>query len=164
MNRSNSLTAAPRRIAAASIVFALAFAGAAYAASDSAGLRLNNLVTELVKLDNGAHRGRSRHRLHQSRDGWIYFAFDAEAAGNNSVELFLVDAKGETSILRKGAADPAHVEAMRLVTKGEHALHLRGNGVTSVKRLLVRTMPETHFVRYRRRRGFPNWGRSTGNG
>jgi hypothetical protein len=74
------------------------------------------------------------------------------------VELTLINPKGDTVLLHKGAADPARVEAMRLLPKGDYTLRLQAKGVPQIKELIVRTMPETHFVKYPAEPRFPELG------
>ena len=52
-------------------------------------------------------------------------------------------------------------EAMRLLPAGVHVLHVRGAGAKTAGPLIVRAMPETHFVCYPGRPRFPELGNFT---
>ena len=109
------------------------------------GKRLNNLVTELVHRNSVSIAKEKEIVFTNPREGWIYAAFDAALSNGAYVEM--VDATGKV-LVRKDAGTPGRAETMRWFTQGTQRLTLRGQGVTSIKSLVIRTMPETHFVRY----------------
>ena len=111
---------------------------------------LNNLVTELLRVDSMA--GTGPLTLVVPRDGWVYFRVGAATPGKSFVELQDMTSAPETVLLRKDAAGNPSGEAMRWMTAGEHTLLLHTDGPASLDTFVARTMPETHFVRFRRNR------------
>ena len=119
------------------------------------GKRLNNLVTELVHRNSVSIAKEKEIAFTNPREGWIYFAFDVTASKDGFVEM--LDAAGKV-LVHKDANTPGCAETMRWFTQGAQHITLRGQGVSAIKSLVIRTMPETHFVRYPQEPRFPQQG------
>ncbi len=146
------------RFLAASCVLAVSVLGLSFSVFAEGGHRLNNLVVELCHMDSMPVDSTQAITFFNPRDGWIYSAFDAETPSTQFVELINADTPEPVVFLRKDAGTPGRVEAMRLFTKGEHRLRFRGEGVSHVQALTIRTMPETHYVRYPDQPKYPQLG------
>lgn len=139
-------------------VFLGVLLGHGFGAFGEGGHRLNNLVTELVHRDSEPVDANKDLTFSNPRDGWVYIALDASPSAGQYVELVNVDSMDSALVLRKDAGTPGRAETMRLFSKGEHRLRLRGEGVSEVRNLMIRTMPETHYVRYPDKPKFPQLG------
>jgi hypothetical protein len=122
-------------------------------AQEAAPHRLNNLVTEVLRLDSVAVSGDQTHVFRTPRAGWIHLGATLEAKPEGHVT---VECDGMV-VLSLSPEDPEG-ETMRNLPAGEHGITLRGDGVALLPSLSVRTMPETHFVRYPQEPRFPEQG------
>jgi hypothetical protein len=137
------------------LLFALCAAMVPAASRGQAPLRLNNLVTELLRVETVALAPAAALKFHNPRAGWVFISLRAEARDGEKVEL-IHEGKSWIEI------SPQHgpiVETMRLLPQGTHELHVRGAGVITCGPLVVRAMPETHFVRYPQEPRFPEQGK-----
>jgi hypothetical protein len=122
-----------------------------------AGVRLNNLVTELLRAEVVQPARGPAFTFDNPRDGWIYVRLRAEVRGDEKVELL----RNGAVWLAITAQDGPTGETMRLLPKGTHTLLLRGASVETAGPLIVRAMPETHFVRYPQQPRIPQHGNFT---
>lgn len=123
------------------------------AAAQEPPRRLNNLVTELVHREASPLDGETSISFTNPRDGWVHLAVEVPGAdGTLSVEL------AGAPILQLGPASRSG-ETMRNLGAGEHVVTLRSEGIDRLQALSIRTMPETHFVRYPQEPRFPELGR-----
>lgn len=115
----------------------------------AAPVRMNNLVTELVHLEFSPV---ADVPFTNPRNGWVYFSLrPTKGTGTLAAKL------GETAILTANA-ESGTVESMRYLPKGDHLLKLQGAEGSTIQSLTIRTMPETHFVRYPQEPRFPALG------
>ncbi len=120
--------------------------------------RLNNLVTELLALDAATVSNQKELTFHNPRDGWVYFRCAAQGKDAGLVELILkISERGEV-LIRHDSLTQDPKEAMRFLVRGDHTLFVRAPSGPCVVSLRVRTMPETHFVRYPQAPKFPELG------
>ena len=119
------------------------------------GKRLNNLVTELVHRGHFTLKSEKEVPFTNPRSGWVYATFDATIPDGGYVEM--TNAQGQV-LIRKEAGTAGCAETMRWFEQGEQKLILRGQGGASIRSLIIRTMPETHFVRYPQEPRFPQQG------
>ena len=138
------------------LLLLLATLSAAQALADASGKRLNNLVTELLRVESMAEAGPAT--LAVPRNGWVYFRVEAATPGESFVELLDADAAPETVLLRKDSAGNSSGESMRWMTAGEHHLRFHTGGAARLDTLVARTMPETHFVRFPQEPHYPELG------
>lgn len=122
------------------------------------GRRLNNLVTELVHLDSVALEAVAPITFTNPREGWIYLGFDADIPPDGHVDLLNADIEPPAVIIHRDARNAGRADSMRWMTAGEHKLRVSGKGGAAVRSLSVRTMPETHYVRYPDKPRFPQLG------
>ena len=122
------------------------------AAAQEPPKRLNNLVTELVRLESLPRAAMVSVPFTNPRNGWVHIAVEAPGtAGAVTVEL-----AGNPILLIDTPTRSA--ETMRNLGAGQHTLTLRGEGIDLLKSIAIRTMPETHFVRYPQEPRFPEQG------
>jgi hypothetical protein len=121
-----------------------------------AGRRLNNLVTELLRVESVPLSSGARYTFKNPRDGWIYISLGAGVRGSGRIEL--MNANSGRVWLAISPSEGPTAETMRLLPQGVHALQVRGGAAGVCGPLIVRTMPETHFVRYPQAPRFPELG------
>lgn len=129
-------------------------AATAASPAEQQGRHLNNLVTEILRIESLRVNEESPISFLNPRDGWVYISLRAKLNAGQYIELAIAD----TAILRLDTPNPQQAETMRWLTKGEHKLRLRASGAASVDLLQVHTMPETHFVRFPQEPRFPELG------
>ena len=133
-----------RRVAGAGIVLA-ALGGVLAPAQQPPGMRLNNFVTELLRVEAVSVAEASGFRVLNPRNGWVFISLRADARAGEKVEL-LHPVQGVLFAITPQQGPAA--ETMRLWPAGEHVLQVRGAGVKTAGPLVVRAVPETQFVRY----------------
>lgn len=108
------------------------------ATTTSGETKRNNLVSDLLEVIPPA--GSSEFTFVRPGAGWIFVSESHRGAGGLDVTL---DGKSAIETLRsQGAEGISRVEAMRLVTRGEHRLSVECRGDLRVDKLLVRAIPE----------------------
>lgn len=113
--------------------------------------RLNNLVTELLQRD--AVKSDTEIPFNNPRDGWIHLSVQR---GTQAGDAVVIECDGVSMLrLAPGAPD---AEAMRNLAAGSHKLVVKGDSMVTLKKLSLRTMPETHFVRFPQEPRFPELG------
>ncbi|MFH1741163.1 MAG: hypothetical protein ABIH23_19345 [bacterium] len=115
--------------------------------------RLNNLASELLHRESFTAQDGDEIAFTNPRDGWIYVGLETAGSGG-SVELSF---EGKPILTAQNRSD-AKSETMRLLPKGQHKLLVRSKDSPSAKSLVVRTMPETHFVRFPQEPRYPELG------
>jgi len=115
--------------------------------------RLNNLVTELLRIESFTPENGDEIRFTNPRTGWIYMALNAGDT-DTPVDILLQ----EKTILQSDGQSAEPMETMRLLPEGEHRLTVRSKGKPKIKSFIVRTMPETHYVRFPQEPRFPELG------
>ena len=136
-------------------VWATAFLTLAFA-SPSPGAeatRLNNLVSELIHRESLTFLDGDEIVFTNPRHGWVYVGLQT-AGGDGSFEL---RHEGEILLSTEDRA-VARYETMRLLQEGEYTLSVRAEGQPSIQSLVVRTMPETHYVRFPQEPRYPELG------
>ena len=101
-------------------------------------VKLNNLVTELVRIEFPAS-GQAEYPFENPREGWVFFSVPAEAAASGKVMVSLDKSPREQAILSRTGG--RHGEAMRWLPTGNHSLTVWADGKPAGV-LVVRTMPE----------------------
>jgi hypothetical protein len=140
-----------RRVLALAAAFVLPLMG-------QPALRLNNFVTELLRVQ-AVPVGQERPLTFQNpRDGWVFLSLRANARPGEKVELVLGATGDGTALLEITPAHGPIAETMRLLPRGTQMLRLKGTGMKTAGPLVVRTMPETQFVRYPQEPRFPEQG------
>jgi hypothetical protein len=130
-------------------------------ASKSGGRRLNNLVTELLNVSNAKVRGQWEWKFTNPRDGWAFVSSTAknEAGGKLSMTVEAVFSRPGSAELQPGShvAPLALVherhgaetqEQMRFLEAGEYRVRVRSDRPVTVRRLLVRAIPELGFCKF----------------
>jgi len=131
-------------VAGAGIVLA-ALGGVLAPAQQPPAMRLNNFVTELLRVEAVSVAEASGFRVLNPRNGWVFISLRADARAGEKVEL-LHPVQGVLFAITPQQGPAA--ETMRLWPAGEHVLQVRGAGVKTAGPLVVRAVPETQFVRY----------------
>ena len=124
-------------------------------AADKAPLRLNNLVTELLRVETIPVAHPASIKFQNPRAGWVFISLRAEPRAGEKVDLIH---DGQSWITISPQQGPT-VETMRLLPQGTHELRAQGTGLAMCGPLVVRTMPETHFVRYPQEPRIPEHGK-----
>ncbi|HOJ32962.1 MAG TPA: hypothetical protein PKY35_07215 [Candidatus Hydrogenedentes bacterium] len=112
---------------------------------DTAPRKLNNFTTEVLNVSPVDPS--KEYSFQNPRTGWVYISAYPKAE-------FLID----------GAAcpaypwDKAHCETMQWLKAGVHTLQVHNIAGNDVVKVVVRTVPETHFVRYPQEPRFPQLG------
>ncbi|MCE5310528.1 MAG: hypothetical protein LLG20_23055 [Acidobacteriales bacterium] len=118
-------------------------------------MRLNNLVTELLRVETVHASQGASYRFQNPRSGWVFLSLRADARDGERVEL---NHDGGTWLEITPRQGPI-VETMRLLPEGTHEVRVRATGVKTCGPLIIRAMPETHFVRYPQEPHFPELGK-----
>ena len=124
-----------------------------FAASGAPALKLNNLVTELLRVERVPVTAGTL-TFQNPRDGWVFVTLRAAGHEGEKVELTL----DEKIVLEITAGRGVTGETMRLLPKGQHVLRVRRTGAPTAGPLVVRAMPETHYIRYPQEPRFPELG------
>jgi hypothetical protein len=99
----------------------------------------NNLVSEL--LEASSISGPSKALMFtRPMDGWIFISVSSAGKGMARVLLDSKTHRDEALVL--DGENTSRAEAMRLVTRGEHALEIQCTGDIRVEHLLVKAIPE----------------------
>lgn len=112
--------------------------------ADRKPVKLNNLVTELVRADL-PRSGLREYSFSNPRDGWVFFSVPADSAESGKVIVSIGETPREQTIISR--ENGRHGESMRWLPKGTHRISVwtkknpRG-------RLMVRTVPEIIFIRF----------------
>ena len=131
-------------------MFALGLTASAGAQETPSPKRLNNMVVELLKTDSRIVEAGEDYPFSNPRDGWVYISAGAGESGRMPAEIITQD--GER-LPMSGQA-----ETMLLLPKGLYRLRAAGPIAGPI---IVRAMPETHFVRYPQEPRFPELGSFT---
>jgi len=107
-------------------------------------VKLNNLVTELVRVEL-PKSGLMEYPFQNPRDGWIFFSVPAETADSGKVIISIDGASREQAIISHEAG--RHGESMRWLPKGMHRI-LVWTKNKPMGTLIVRTVPEIIFLRF----------------
>jgi hypothetical protein len=134
---------------------ALCVAPAVFPAGLRSPLRLNNFVSELLRVETVSTAEPVSYSFENPRFGWVYIALRADTRQGEQVEL---SHNGERWIEIGGQRGPV-VESMRLLAAGAYEIRVRATGVKTCGPLIVRTMPETQFVRFPQEPRFPELGK-----
>jgi len=111
-------------------------------------LRLNNLVTELVKT--GQCDGKVE--FDNPRSGWVLFLVETERGEDGRISVTLDSAE----LVMKRRGNEFH--AIRFLERGRHALHLASSGGCPARSLSIRTIPEVIYANYPSRPNFESFG------
>ncbi|MFN0168799.1 MAG: hypothetical protein ACKV22_20430 [Bryobacteraceae bacterium] len=125
----------------------------AITAASFASVRLNNLVTELLRVDSLSPA--ATLRFTNPRSGWVFLSLRADVRMNEKVAL----TSGGKVLLEVTPGSGPVAETMRLLPEGPCTLQITRTGAPAVGPLIVRAMPETHFVRYPNEPRIPAQGR-----
>ncbi|MAV37434.1 MAG: hypothetical protein CMJ59_18485 [Planctomycetaceae bacterium] len=107
------------------------------------GIRiLNNLVWEFLDLEPVGVTGERSYAFTSPKSRWIHLAADVDARGG-SVTLSVEPGPGTRDMLVFEAGGQASQEAMRFLPAGRHRLVIRSAGDGRIRRLVLRSMPET---------------------
>jgi hypothetical protein len=128
-------------------------------AATQTAVRLNNLVTELLWVDKVPAAQGASFTFQNPREGWVFISLRADAREGEKVELIHGDRNTGRVWIEITPQQGPTVETMRLLPEGTHAIHVRATGVKTCGPLVVRAMPETHFVRYPQEPRFPEQGK-----
>ena len=109
--------------------------------------RLNNFVTELVRIENAVADGGFDIAFDNPREGWVFFRAEGTVGRAGGLALAL-GAAGDADVdvvlaLRTGGGIVA--EGMRYLPSGMHAATLRQRDV-ALKTLSIRTMPVLRYA------------------
>ncbi len=125
----------------------------AFTSGAPAAQRLNNLVTQLLRLETLSPA--ATPRFTSPRTGWVFLSLRADVRANEKVTL----ASGGKILLEITPGGRPVAETMRLLPEGSHSLEIMRTGNSAVGPLIVRAIPETHFVRYPNEPRIPEQGR-----
>ena len=107
---------------------------------------LNNLVTELVKLDSVPSKPSYREiPFNNPREGWIFVSASTRVQ-NGDVIAISIDADKEDAVLNYRSGEATTKETMRFIEAGEHKLRIwfsekSGSSEVGLQNLTVRTVP-----------------------
>lgn len=135
------------------VLCAIASLGSIAVAAQEFPHRLNNLVTELLHREAFPAAPGAELPFENPRNGWIHLSAQIAAEVKNPVTI---ECDG-VSMLRLTPDTPG-AETMRNLAAGPHRLVVKADGAVSLQSLSLRTMPETHFVRYPQEPRFPELG------
>jgi hypothetical protein len=107
--------------------------------------RLNNLVTELLRVQAPEPGGLRQYRFMNPRDGWVFVAADAVVEDGGEVWIALDSAAAQDAVIVHRQGPPRILETMRWLLAGEHTLEVHAEGGTA-SHLVVRAMPEISFA------------------
>ncbi|MDX9973682.1 MAG: hypothetical protein RBU21_11920 [FCB group bacterium] len=124
--------------AAATVIISLSVFVFLCAAQAEQPKRLNNLVTELARESGIALNPDATVRFTHPREGWVHVRIETDAAEGATLEVST--AAGDV------LASHAHPEGMRFLPAGECVLKIHGNGVSSLRSIVVRAVPELQFT------------------
>lgn len=113
---------------------------------------LNNFVTELLAIESPAP---GRHNFTNPRKGWVFIASTAPIQGNNRISIYLDAVSSDLPILIHTPQTEKTLESMRFLPAGDHRLRIEAKGRQSDQSLIVRTMPETLYIRMCQQPGEP---------
>ncbi|MEM2922261.1 MAG: hypothetical protein QXF26_08105 [Candidatus Bathyarchaeia archaeon] len=102
---------------------------------------LNNLVTELLNVKVPVSPLYREYNFTNPRDGWIFISSTADIMGSGRVRVALDSASAEEALIVHEAGKEQTLEAMRLLSAGEHKLKVWCEGESSLE-LIVRAIPE----------------------
>jgi len=110
--------------------------------------RLNNFVTELLRLGEEGLPASGRHPFVNPRDGWVFISSVVETGGSGKVKIFVEGRDGEDLVIAQDPTTQPAGEAMRHLSGGEYqvSVHCRGNA--KLKRLSVRSVPEIIYCKF----------------
>ena len=117
-------------------------------AQDFANVRvLNNVVWELLNVEPGAVSGCREFSFTNPKRRWGFVALTAEVGPGGKLQL--VRQRAPNDILITIAGETATTaEAMRPMPPGEHCIVLTAEGPCIVKKLVVRSIPESVYADY----------------
>lgn len=127
---------------------------ASAACAEESPSRLNNLVTELARIEGKEARAASEIGFETHRNGWVFF----QVEGKGEVQVTGLDAATDAAPLLQIAGRGRRAESMRLLGAGAYRLKIHAVDGAEVTSLVVRAMPETHYVRYPQEPRFPQLG------
>ncbi len=120
--------------------------------------RLNNLVSTLVEGHYSAAPRGTEIVFSNPQDGWVYIRCQSDGRDSPSVDLSWSHVEGETGLVHVDADASGPEETMRFMAAGDHTLRLRGSGDSPPVSVVVREMPETHYVRFPQEPRYPELG------
>jgi hypothetical protein len=125
-----------RFVRGAIVVFAVLGVLSGWAWGEGPG-RLNNLVSELARFTDVPVAADSVVRFTNPREDWVYVSLDAEVPAGARVQVALPDGRV--------MADGANPEGMRFLPAGEQVLRVTGEGVATVRSIVVRSVAELQY-------------------
>jgi hypothetical protein len=113
--------------------------------SSKGGNVLNNLVTELLRIEQPETENRAVYTWTNPRSGWVFFASTAKAGSDGRVTLILDDDPADDPIAIHADGGETTNEAMRLLPAGEQTLTVQCKGGGALQSLIVRAIPEINY-------------------
>ncbi|MBI4244531.1 MAG: hypothetical protein HY606_10610 [Planctomycetes bacterium] len=111
--------------------------------------RLNNLVMELVNVKREATKeGYNEYKFENPRDGWVFISTTADIKGKGKALVSIDSMAKEKPIIVHEKSGVGTLEAMRLLSAGEHKVKVWSEGKASLS-LIVRAIPELLFRGFR---------------
>lgn len=112
----------------------------------AAGKILNNFVTELLNVQTTVPKPYKEYKFLHKRDGWVFISASVDPKGSDKIWISLDSTpKGKAVIVYEKEKDIT-LEAMRLLSASEHKINVWSEGRSSLKNLIVRSIPEIlHF-------------------
>lgn len=111
--------------------------------------KLNNFVTELLNPSaRGLAERRGKYEFTSPREGWVFVSCSADVpdAGSVRVSIDSDPSLKDIMVVKEHARSP--VEAMRYLCAGRHEIVIQRDGKPTLKRLIVRAVPELGYATY----------------
>ena len=116
------------------------------ATAGKSATRLNNLVTELLRVANPPARARLQYEFETARDGWIFISTRAKVGKNAAVRVLLGGKPNAKCVIVHDKPSDLPMETMRRLPAGRHTLDIRCRGGAALKQLVVRAIPRLIYA------------------
>ena len=110
---------------------------------------LNNLVVEVLNVKVERVAGRREYTFPNPKDGWVFIASQARVEGPGKIIISVDAGSGEHAVIVHEKGDGHTLEAMRRLPAGEHKLVVRAEGKGRIESLVVRSIPELLYSRFK---------------
>ena len=113
--------------------------------------KLNNFVTQLLKVSPSRARSGGGYAFMNPRDGWVFFRSTAKLDRGQAAEITFASPTAEATgraIIRHTPGKPDTLEGMRRLPRGKQRIYVVGSGGANVTSLEVRAIPEILYANY----------------
>ena len=105
---------------------------------------LNNLVIQLLDVRSPRKESLHRYNIINPKEGWVFLSSEAGVNGAGEVVVTL-DGAARDAVIRQRENGSETKEAMRYLSAGAHTIEVRCKDDATLKRLVVRAVPELLF-------------------